>query len=108
MPNRSDILESVRSAAREVVSAALEGLFLGHEHGRAGEAPGAEVRERCTLEGLSWRAGRVTGVRYRDGEGDAREVRCTLVVGADGRIENAYYGVKATGHVARLRKDLGV
>ena len=35
-------------------------------------------------------------------------IRSTFVVGADGRIENAYYGVKATGHVARLRKDLGV
>jgi thioredoxin-dependent peroxiredoxin len=35
-------------------------------------------------------------------------IRSTFVIGADGRIENAYYGVKATGHVARLRKDLGV
>jgi len=35
-------------------------------------------------------------------------IRSTFVVGVDGRIENAYYGVKATGHVARLRKDLGV
>jgi thioredoxin-dependent peroxiredoxin len=35
-------------------------------------------------------------------------IRSTFVVGADGRIESAYYGVKATGHVARLRKDLGV
>ena len=35
-------------------------------------------------------------------------IRSTFVVGADGRIEHAYYGVKATGHVARLRKDLGV
>ena len=35
-------------------------------------------------------------------------IRSTFVVGADGRIERAYYGVKATGHVARLRKDLGV
>jgi len=35
-------------------------------------------------------------------------IRSTFVVGADGRIENAYYGVKATGHVARLRQDLGV
>jgi thioredoxin-dependent peroxiredoxin len=30
------------------------------------------------------------------------------VVGEDGKIEKAYYGVKATGHVARLRQDLGV
>jgi peroxiredoxin Q/BCP len=33
-------------------------------------------------------------------------IRSTFVVGADGKIEQAYYGVKATGHVARLRKDL--
>jgi peroxiredoxin Q/BCP len=35
-------------------------------------------------------------------------IRSTFVVGEDGRIENAYYGVKATGHVARLRQDLAV
>ena len=35
-------------------------------------------------------------------------IRSTFVVGADGKIEKAYYGVKATGHVDRLRKDLGV
>ena len=35
-------------------------------------------------------------------------IRSTFVVDADGRIERAYYGVRATGHVARLRKELGV
>jgi thioredoxin-dependent peroxiredoxin len=35
-------------------------------------------------------------------------IRSTFVVGPDGAIEQAQYGVKATGHVARLRKDLGV
>lgn len=35
-------------------------------------------------------------------------IRSTFVIGPDGKIEQAYYGVKATGHVARLRKDLGV
>ena len=34
-------------------------------------------------------------------------IRSTFVVGADGKVENAYYGVKATGHVERLRKELG-
>jgi thioredoxin-dependent peroxiredoxin len=34
-------------------------------------------------------------------------IRSTFVVGADGRIERAYYNVKATGHVERLRKELG-
>ncbi len=35
-------------------------------------------------------------------------IRSTFVIGPDGRVERAYYGVRATGHVARLRKDLGV
>jgi thioredoxin-dependent peroxiredoxin len=35
-------------------------------------------------------------------------IRSTFVVDADGRIEKAGYNVKATGHVAKLRKDLGL
>lgn len=35
-------------------------------------------------------------------------IRSTFVVSPDGILEHAYHGVKATGHVARLRADLGV
>ncbi len=35
-------------------------------------------------------------------------IRSTFVVGEDGAIEQAQYNVKATGHVAKLRKDLGL
>jgi peroxiredoxin Q/BCP len=35
-------------------------------------------------------------------------IRSTFVVDADGRIEIARYNVKATGHVAKLLKDLGL
>jgi thioredoxin-dependent peroxiredoxin len=35
-------------------------------------------------------------------------IRSTFIVGADGRIEVAQYGVRATGHVAKLRRELGV
>jgi peroxiredoxin Q/BCP len=35
-------------------------------------------------------------------------IRSTFVVGADGTIEAAQYNVRATGHVAKLRKDLAV
>ena len=35
-------------------------------------------------------------------------IRSTFIVGADGKIEKAQYAVKATGHVDRLRKDLGL
>jgi peroxiredoxin Q/BCP len=33
-------------------------------------------------------------------------IRSTFVIDADGKIAQALYGVKATGHVARLMKDL--
>ena len=35
-------------------------------------------------------------------------IRSTFVVDADGKIEVAQYNVKATGHVAKLRKELEV
>ena len=35
-------------------------------------------------------------------------IRSTLVVDEDGKVELAQYNVKATGHVAKLRKDLGL
>lgn len=35
-------------------------------------------------------------------------IRSTFVLDPDGKIEKAQYAVKATGHVARLRADLGV
>ncbi|MDP9822253.1 thioredoxin-dependent thiol peroxidase [Nocardioides massiliensis] len=35
-------------------------------------------------------------------------IRSTFVVDADGVIEKAMYNVKATGHVAKLHKDLGL
>jgi thioredoxin-dependent peroxiredoxin len=35
-------------------------------------------------------------------------IRSTVVVGEDGTVAAAQYNVKATGHVAKLRRDLGV
>ena len=35
-------------------------------------------------------------------------IRSTVVVGADGTVEAAQYNVKATGHVAKLRRDLAI
>jgi peroxiredoxin Q/BCP len=35
-------------------------------------------------------------------------IRSTFVIGPEGNIEVAQYNVKATGHVAKLRKDLAV
>ncbi|MFB0833167.1 thioredoxin-dependent thiol peroxidase [Arthrobacter halodurans] len=35
-------------------------------------------------------------------------IRSTVVVGEDGRVDLAQYNVRATGHVAKLRRDLGL
>ena len=35
-------------------------------------------------------------------------IRSTFVIDESGRIEHAFYNVKATGHVAKLRRDLGL
>lgn len=35
-------------------------------------------------------------------------IRSTFVVDTDGKVEVAQYNVKATGHVAKLRRDLGL
>lgn len=35
-------------------------------------------------------------------------IRSTVVVDAEGTVELAQYNVKATGHVAKLRRDLGL
>jgi peroxiredoxin Q/BCP len=48
------------------------------------------------------------GEKMMYGKTSVGVIRSTFVVGPDGTLEHAYYGVKATGHVARLRKDLGI
>ena len=35
-------------------------------------------------------------------------IRSTFVIDAEGKVEKASYHVKATGHVAKLRRDLGL
>ena len=60
--------------------------------------PGHEVMEKYGVWQLKKLYGKeVVGV-----------IRSTFVVGADGLIEKAAYNVKATGHVAKLMRDLGL
>ncbi|MEU5328616.1 thioredoxin-dependent thiol peroxidase [Streptomyces parvus] len=35
-------------------------------------------------------------------------IRSTVVVDEDGKVEHAFYNVKATGHVAKISRDLGI
>lgn len=60
--------------------------------------PGLEVHKAYGAYGLKKLYGKeVQGV-----------IRSTFVIDADGKIEQALYNVKATGHVASLKKKLGL
>ncbi|MEV4245011.1 thioredoxin-dependent thiol peroxidase [Streptosporangium canum] len=60
--------------------------------------PGLEVHKAYGAHGEKTMYGKTTiGV-----------IRSTFVIDADGKIEKALYNVKATGHVARLRRELGL
>jgi peroxiredoxin Q/BCP len=48
------------------------------------------------------------GEKNRYGKIVVGVIRSTFVVDEEGKVELAQYNVKATGHVAKLRKDLGL
>jgi flavin-dependent dehydrogenase len=79
---------------RERVRAAADGTDFGvcvprdlqdEQLVEAAREQGVEVREGCAVRALSWSAGRVAGVRYRDARGSDHAAGASLVVGADGR-----------------------
>ena len=101
----SDSLDSLRGAGYEVL-------------GVSKDAPAklAKFRERdgLTLTLLSdedlavHRAYGAFGTKKLYGKEVEGVIRSTFVVGEDGAVELAQYNVKATGHVAKLRRDLGL
>ncbi len=101
----TDSLSSLRAAGYEVVGISPDKPEkLARFRERDGltitllSDPSREVMEAWGAFGEKTMYGRtVTGV-----------IRSTFVVGEDGRIEYAAYNVRATGHVAKLRKDLGL
>ena len=48
------------------------------------------------------------GEKMMYGKKSVGVIRSTSSSAPTGKIEQAHYSVKATGHVARLRKELGV
>jgi thioredoxin-dependent peroxiredoxin len=48
------------------------------------------------------------GEKQLYGKATTGVIRSTFVIDENGTIERALYNVKATGHVAKLRKDLGI
>jgi len=50
----------------------------------------------------------VWGEKMLYGKTVVGSIRSTFIIGTDSRIEKAMYNVKATGHVARVRRELGL
>jgi peroxiredoxin Q/BCP len=101
----SESLESLQGAGYEVL-------------GISKDAPArlAKFRERdaLTLTLLSdedlavHKAWGAYGEKKLYGKAVEGVIRSTFVVGEDGTLEQAQYNVKANGHVAKLRRDLGL
>jgi peroxiredoxin Q/BCP len=59
--------------------------------------------EKTTLEAFG-----AFGEKMMYGRKVTGVIRSTMIIDADGKIEEARYNVKATGHVAKLLRDLGI
>jgi len=76
----------------------------------------AKFRERDTLtitllsdpDKEVMRAYGAFGTKMMYGKEVQGVIRSTIVVDEDGKVDLAQYNVRATGHVAKLRRDLGV
>ena len=102
---RDGVKDALKAAGYEVVGVSPDpveklGAFVADE---ALTFPLLSDPERTTLE--AWGA---WGEKNLYGKIVTGVIRSTVVVGADGRVRLAQYNVKATGHVAKLRRDLKI
>jgi thioredoxin-dependent peroxiredoxin len=100
-----DSLSSLQSAGYEVVgispdSPAKLATFAQRD---ALTFPLASDTEKSVLQAYgAW------GEKQNYGKTYTGVIRSTVVVDPNGKVEHAAYNVKAKGHVAKLRKDLGL
>ena len=101
----SDSLDSLRGAGYEV---------LGVSKDKPAKLAKFRERDALTLTLLSdpelevHRAYGAYGEKKLYGKTVEGVIRSTIVIDEEGRVELAQYNVKATGHVAKLRRDLGL
>ena len=101
----SESLESLKAAGYEV---------LGVSKDKAAKLAKFRERDQLSLTLLSDESLEVHksygayGEKSLYGKTVEGVIRSTFVIDAEGNIELAQYNVKATGHVAKLRRDLGL
>ncbi|MER7165524.1 thioredoxin-dependent thiol peroxidase [Micromonospora sp. NPDC000207] len=100
-----DTLDSLRSAGYEVVGISPDRpakLAKFREHD-AITFPLVSDQDKQVLSAYG-----AYGEKQMYGRTVTGVIRSTFVIDPDGKIERALYNVKATGHVAKLRRDLGL
>lgn len=101
----SDSLSSLQAAGYDVVGISKDTpAKLAKFRGRDGLAIGLASDPSLEVH----KAYGAFGTKKLYGKEIEGVIRSTFVVGEDGKIEHAAYNVKATGHVAKLRRDLGL
>lgn len=100
-----DSLASLQGRGYRVVGVSPDGVakLAAFAEEEALTFPLASDTDRSVLE--AWGA---WGEKTLYGKTVTGVIRSTVVVDPDGTVELAQYNVKATGHVAKLRRDLGI
>lgn len=101
----SDSLEALRAADTEVVGISPDSP---DKLARFRERDGLTITLLSDAEKSVMTAWGAYGEKKLYGKVVEGVIRSTIVVGPDGVVTHAHYNVKATGHVARIRRDLGI
>lgn len=99
----TDSLESLQGAGYEVIGISPD---KPEKLARFRERDGLGIRLLSDADKTVLQAYGAYGEKKLYGKVVEGVIRSTIVVGEDGRVELAQYNVKATGHVAKLRRDL--
>ncbi|APH01926.1 thioredoxin-dependent thiol peroxidase [Janibacter indicus] len=101
----SDSLEALRAADTEVVGISPDSP---DKLARFRERDGLTITLLSDADKSVMTAWGAYGEKKLYGKVVEGVIRSTIVVGPDGVVTHAQYNVKATGHVARIRRDLGI
>ncbi len=101
----SDSLESLRAQGYEVLGISPDPV---EKLARFREKEGLSITLLSDADRTAMTAYEAYGEKKMYGKTVQGVIRSTFVVDEEGRVEVAQYNVKATGHVAKLRRDLGL
>ncbi len=101
----TDSLDSLRGAGYEVIGISPD---KPEKLARFRERDGLTITLLADTDRSVMKAWGAFGEKKMYGKVVEGVIRSTFVVGEDGAVEVAQYNVRAAGHVAKLRKDLGL